>query len=57
MDFSKEEKLRYSRQLILLEIEITGQEKFKRVAVLIIGGLGSPVALCLAAVGSINHIY
>ncbi len=44
---------RYSRQLILEEVGIEGQSRLLRAKVLIIGagGLGSPVALYLAAAG------
>jgi len=44
---------RYSRQIMLSECDIDGQEKLLTSAVLIIGlgGLGSPVALYLAAAG------
>lgn len=48
-----EQLLRYSRQILLPEIDIAGQEKLLASKVLIIGlgGLGCPVALYLAAVG------
>ena len=48
-----EELLRYSRQIMLLQIDIAGQEKLKaaHVVILGVGGLGSPVALYLAAAG------
>lgn len=47
------ELLRYSRQILMPDIGITGQEKLLAAKVLIIGmgGLGSPVALYLAAAG------
>lgn len=48
-----EEKIRYNRQIILEEIGIEGQRKLNSSRVLIIGmgGLGSPVAMYLAAAG------
>lgn len=48
-----EELLRYSRQIMLPDIDIEGQEKLRGATALIIGlgGLGSPVALYLAAAG------
>ena len=47
------EQTRYSRQLALPEIREKGQERLKSSKVLIVGagGLGSPVALYLAAAG------
>ncbi|MCU1722569.1 molybdopterin-synthase adenylyltransferase MoeB [Pseudomonas sp. 5P_5.1_Bac1] len=48
-----EELLRYSRQILLAQIDIDGQLRLKDSRALIIGlgGLGSPVALYLAAAG------
>lgn len=45
--------LRYSRQILLPEIDVSGQEKLLNATVLIVGlgGLGSPVALYLASAG------
>lgn len=51
------ELLRYSRQILLPEIDIEGQERLINASVLIIGagGLGSPAAMYLAAAG-VGHI-
>ena len=48
-----QELLRYSRQILLQQVDIDGQLKLKSSKVLIVGlgGLGSPVALYLAAAG------
>src|SRR5262245_51735550 len=50
---SNEEVLRYSRHLIMPEVGMEGQQKLKAASVLCIGtgGLGSPLALYLAAAG------
>jgi len=56
-DLSREEILRYSRHLLIPEVGLEGQRKLKAASVLLIGtgGLGSPVALYLAAAG-VGHI-
>src|SRR5512140_2496724 len=52
-ELSHDEILRYSRHLLIPEVALEGQKKLKAASVLIIGtgGLGSPVALYLAAAG------
>lgn len=53
MTFSNDEVARYSRHLIMPEVKLDGQKKLKAASVLCIGtgGLGSPIALYLAAAG------
>ena len=53
MDLTDDDLLRYSRQILLAQIDIAGQLRLKQSRALIIGlgGLGSPVALYLAAAG------
>jgi len=53
VELSKEEILRYSRHLIIPEVGLQGQKKLKAASVFLIGagGLGSPLALYLAAAG------
>jgi adenylyltransferase/sulfurtransferase len=50
---SDDELLRYSRQILVQQIDVEGQLRLKQSRALIIGlgGLGSPVALYLAAAG------
>lgn len=53
IELSHEEILRYSRHLLIPEVGLAGQKKLKAANALVIGtgGLGSPVALYLAAAG------
>ena len=53
MKFTKKQIDRYSRQIILKKIGAAGQKKLLKSSVLIIGvgGLGSPIAIYLAALG------
>lgn len=52
-DFTEEELQRYSRHILLQDVGVEGQEKIHSGKVLVVGagGLGSPVALYLAAAG------
>jgi len=56
-DMQDEQLLRYSRQIMLPGIDIEGQQRLLEARVLVIGvgGLGSPVAMYLAASG-IGHM-
>ena len=53
MKFSKNQIERYSRQIILKKVGIIGQKKLLKSSVLIVGagGLGSPIAIYLSALG------
>ncbi len=53
MKLNQKEILRYSRHLLIPQVGLSGQEKLKNSSVLIVGtgGLGSPIALYLAAAG------
>ena len=57
VELSNEEILRYSRHLLIPDVGLEGQRKLKAASVLVVGtgGLGSPVAMYLAAAG-IGHI-
>src|SRR5664280_1328509 len=53
MELNNDEIRRYSRHLILPEVGLAGQKKIKAASVLCIGagGLGSPIAMYIAAAG------
>ena len=53
MELNNDEIRRYSRHLILPDVGLAGQKKIKEASVLCIGagGLGSPIAMYLAAAG------
>jgi adenylyltransferase/sulfurtransferase len=53
VDLTHEEIKRYSRHLIMPEVQMRGQKKLKSASILLVGagGLGSPAALYLAAAG------
>ena len=53
MKFTKKQIDRYSRQIILKKVGVIGQKKLLKASVLIVGagGLGSPIAIYLAALG------
>ncbi len=53
VDLSHEEIKRYSRHLIMPEVGMKGQKKLKAASILLVGtgGLGSPLAMYLAAAG------
>lgn len=53
IELSKEDVKRYSRHLIMPEVGVVGQKKLRAASVLLIGagGLGSPLAMYLAAAG------
>ena len=53
MKFTKRQIERYSRQIILKKVGVLGQKKLLKSSVLVVGagGLGSPIAIYLAALG------
>ena len=57
VQFSEEELAYYSRQIVLKELGLKGQETLKRAKVCVVGlgGLGSPVSIQLASMG-VGHL-
>lgn len=53
VDLNDEQLLRYSRQILLPDVDLEGQQRLagSRVLILGMGGLGSPVAMYLAGAG------
>jgi len=53
IDFTEEQLQRYSRHILLQDVGVEGQERIMEGRILVIGagGLGSPIALYLAAAG------
>src|SRR5574342_120453 len=53
IELTHDEIRRYSRHLIMPEVGLAGQKKLKAASILLIGtgGLGSPLAMYLAAAG------
>jgi len=53
IELSSEEMLRYSRHVSLSEVGVEGQKRLKAASILLVGagGLGSPLAMYLAAAG------